>query len=173
MQCLSGCGQYRPNVTPNTERAVGSRDRTARQSLDCLRVRTRYTSIRFISRIGASLLLAPIVSNTWLSGIALHIAVRAKGFGWQGCGSALCQFQESIVHASYASHTSHLQSASREAPHLAIGFPCSIQSAKLSDGRKNAPALNRRDGDLPPAIKLADGRILPPAQENGVVRFVS
>ena len=39
MQCLSGCGQYRPNVTPNTESAVGSRDRTARQSLDCLRVR--------------------------------------------------------------------------------------------------------------------------------------
>ena len=39
MQCLSGCGQYRPNVTPNTESAVGSRDRTARQSSDCLRVR--------------------------------------------------------------------------------------------------------------------------------------
>ena len=38
-----------------------------------LRVRPRYSSIRFFVRIGASLLLAPIVSNRWLSGIALRI----------------------------------------------------------------------------------------------------
>ena len=46
-----------------------------------LLVRPRYTSIWFFSRIGASLLLAPIVSNTWLSALALHIAVRVKSFG--------------------------------------------------------------------------------------------
>ena len=63
---------------------------------------------------------------------------------------------------SHASHASHWQSASCEAPRFAIGFSCSFQSAKPLYGRKNAPALNRRDGDLPPARKLADGRDLPP-----------
>ena len=86
-------------------------------------------------------------------------------------GSALCRaaprfasFRNPLSHASYASHTSHLQPASREAPRFANRFSGSIQSAKPLYGRKNAPALDRRDGDLPPARKLADGRDLPPAQ---------
>ena len=43
-----------------------------------LRVRTRYSSIRFFSRIGASLLLAPIVSNTWLSALNCAMPRRAR-----------------------------------------------------------------------------------------------
>ena len=127
-------------------------------------------------RIGASLLLAPIVSNTWLSALALHIAVRAKSFGqcvfrglvsnggllgialrilegeglWVAWGAAprIANFRNQLSHASHASHTSHLQLASREAPRFAKRFSGSIQSAKPLDGRKNVPALNRRDGLL-------------------------
>ena len=87
--------------------------------------------------------------------------------GGKGAAPRIANFRNQLSHASHASHTSHLQSESREAPRLAIGFPCSIQSAKLLDGRKNAPALDRRDGDLPPARKLADGRDLPPARKWG------
>ena len=59
-------------------------------------------------------------------------------------------FRNPLSHASHASHTSHLHSASRVAPRFAIGFSCSFHSVKPLDGRKNAPALNRRDGILPP-----------------------
>ena len=76
-------------------------------------------------------------------------------------------FKNPLSHASHASHTSHLQLASCEAPRFAKRFSGSLQSAKLLYRRKNAPALNRRDGDLPPARKLADGRDLPPARKWG------
>ena len=45
LECLSVCGQYRPNRAPNPESAVGSRVRPARQSRDCLRGRPLRTPV--------------------------------------------------------------------------------------------------------------------------------